>query len=62
MTEEALRRDIINALIELREALRRVKRRRKGPELWKAAALALFYWARYREVDWVGERLRRRAG
>jgi len=27
MTEEALRRDIINALIELREALRRVKRR-----------------------------------
>jgi len=45
-----------------RLGLRRVKRRRRGPELWKAAALALFYWERYREVDWVGGRLRRRAG
>jgi|GEM_PF-4700739 len=60
-----LRRELaLRARYWVRERLRlrRVKRRRKGPELWKAAALALFYWERYREVDWVGGRLRRRVG
>ncbi|RLE70254.1 MAG: hypothetical protein DRJ43_02430 [Thermoprotei archaeon] len=45
-----------------RLALRRVKRRRGGAALRRAAILAIFYWERYRGVDWVEGRLRRRVG
>ena len=53
---------LARGLARERLGLRRVKKRRRGPELRRAAALALFYWERYREVDWVEGRLRRRAG
>ena len=34
--------------------LRRVRKRRGGPDLRKAAVLALLYWEFTREVEWVG--------
>jgi len=43
--------------------LRRVRKRRGGPNLRKAAALALLYWEVAREVEWVGKGvLRKRVG
>jgi len=40
--------------------LRKTKKRKEGPELRKAAALALLYWELAREVEWVeGGRIRR---
>jgi len=41
--------------------LRRVKRRPGGPEIEKAALLALFYWELFRGVDWVDGELGARA-
>lgn len=43
--------------------LKRVRRREGGPDLRKAAALALLYWEVAREVEWVGRGvLRKRVG
>jgi hypothetical protein len=43
--------------------LRRVRKRRGGPDLRKAAALALLYWEVAREVEWVGKGVfRKRVG
>ena len=42
--------------------LRRVRKRGRGPDLGKAAALALLYWEVATRVEWVDRgRLRRRA-
>ena len=41
--------------------LRRVRKRRGGPNLRKAAALALLYWEVAREVEWVGSGVLRKS-
>ena len=58
------RKAALLARAKVREGLRlrRVKKRRGGPDLRRAAVLALLYWELAREVEWVdGGVLRKRA-
>jgi len=59
--ERRLRALLARELVREGLGLRRVRRRPGGPEVEKAAALALLYWELFREVDWVGGELRARA-